>query len=631
VLDAPVPEGAHRVTVRVVSDPVPDRDSMRAVVVPLALDGVEWAGPALVARGELGEIRAGQVAELSGRTTKRPFTVRGDAIAGTIDARSVTVVSGSSMLAGAANAVRDRVADTIEPWRSSSAALVAGFLIGDTRMVADADLDAMRRSGLSHYVAVSGSNVALFLAAWWLLSGPLALSVRRRSVIGLVGLVLFVAITRAEPSVVRASTMAALVLIGRATAMPIDGWAALGGAVVLLLAVDGSLVGDIGFQLSVAATIGVMAGMRLFRDRTPRWLWAALGASISAQAAVTPFLLAHFGAMPLVSPLANVVTAPLVTAATAVGMSAVVTGLPALSMLAEWVAGIVLAVSHLGAAWPQLGLAGVALVAAAAGLAMTRARPLVAAVCAALAVALIVPLPPPTVPTMTVLDVGQGDAVLVTEPGGFTVLVDTGPDPVVLRRALDRHRVRRIDLLIVTHGDVDHVGGLEGVPSVETVWVPEHTELPDVEAWATQIGARWRRVEIGTTVAAGELTIEVMGPARRYASDNDGSVVIQLSVVDGPTVLLAGDVERVAQRDLPLLDPDVVLVPHHGAATSDMAWLSGLDIGLALISAGRDNPYGHPATVTLEAIGDVPVCRTDLHGDLVVVLATPSALPCDGD
>ncbi|NNK91542.1 MAG: hypothetical protein HKO87_03840, partial [Acidimicrobiia bacterium] len=205
VLDAPVPEGAHRVTVRVVSDPVPDRDSMRAVVVPLALDGVEWAGPALLARGDLGEIRAGQLVELSGRTTKRPFTVRGDAIAGTIQARSVTVVSGSSMLSRAANAVRDRVADTIEPWRSSSAALVAGFLIGDTRMVSDADLDAMRRSGLSHYVAVSGSNVALFLAAWWLLSGPLALSVRRRSVIGLVGLVLFVAITRAEPSVVRAS------------------------------------------------------------------------------------------------------------------------------------------------------------------------------------------------------------------------------------------------------------------------------------------------------------------------------------------------------------------------------------------------------------------------------------------
>ncbi|NNC74907.1 MAG: MBL fold metallo-hydrolase [Acidimicrobiia bacterium] len=631
VLEAPVPEGLRAMTVRVVSDPVAERDGWRSVVQPVELEGLAWRGPALLARGDLGEVRAGDLARVEGRLRKEAFTLRGDAVAGTIGVVAVEPIGGSSGLAVLANSLRERVASTIIPSASSSSALVVGFLIGDTRHVADADLDAMRQSGLSHYVAVSGSNVALFLAAWWLLSGPLAMTTRRRSVLGLVGLVLFVAVTRAEPSVVRAATMAALVLIGRATATPIDGWTAVGGGVALLLAVDGSLVADIGFQLSVAATLGVMAGIRLFRGRSPRWLWAALGASLSAQAAVTPLLLIHFGGVPLVSPVANVITAPLVTASTAVGMGAVVTGIPALSNCAAWFAGLVLGVARLGTAWPQLGVVGVAVVAVGGVVAMTRARPLVAVVSAVVAIATVLPVPLPSVPTLTVLDVGQGDAILITEPRGFTVLVDTGPDPVVLRNALRRHRIRRLDLLVVTHGDSDHVGGLAAVPAPDEVWVPDHADLPVIDAWAGDRNVEVTRVESGMVFTAGELRIHVLGPSRRYASDNDGSVVLLVEAPGAPLVLLPGDAERVALGDLPDLAPDVVLVPHHGAGTTDPRWLQGLDARLALISVGAGNPYGHPAPAIVAALQDVAVCRTDLDGDLVVPLEAPMTIPCDQD
>ena len=187
----------------------------------------------------------------------------------------------------------------------------------------------MRLSGLSHFVAVSGSNVALFLSAWWLASGPLGWGPRRRAVLGLAGLAVFVVATRWEPSVVRAATMAALVLGGRLAGRAVDGWTALGGSVTLLLLVSGDLAGDAGFQLSVAATAGVLAGGGLWRDRRPRWAWTALGATVSAQAAVAPLLLIHFGSVPLFAPLTNVVAAPLVAGATAAGGVGVLAGVAA--------------------------------------------------------------------------------------------------------------------------------------------------------------------------------------------------------------------------------------------------------------------------------------------------------------
>ncbi len=97
-----------------------------------------------------------------------------------------------------------------------SAALLSGFLIGDTSRMADADIEALRGAGLSHFVAVSGSNVALFLALWWVVAAPLSLGRRTRVVAGLVGLALFVTVTRWEPSVLRATGMAAVMLVGRA-------------------------------------------------------------------------------------------------------------------------------------------------------------------------------------------------------------------------------------------------------------------------------------------------------------------------------------------------------------------------------------------------------------------------------
>src|SRR5690554_1373413 len=211
------------------------------------------------------------------------------------------------------NAVRGRVMEQLAPF-DDGRALLAGFLIGDTSEMDPSDEEAMRLAGLSHFVAVSGSNVALFLGLLFLAAGPLALGPRRRALVGLVGLPAYTAATRFERSVMRASLMAGIALAGRLVGIALETWQLLSVAVVGLLVTDPSLASSVGFQLSVAATAGVLVGGRwpTVGGKVARGLLVTLGAQI----AVAPLLLMHFGTVPVFSPLANLVAAPLGSGAT---------------------------------------------------------------------------------------------------------------------------------------------------------------------------------------------------------------------------------------------------------------------------------------------------------------------------
>jgi len=632
-LDATAPIGNVEVVGVVLEDPRPYGGSSRFVFQPSHLLVAEawrpFPGAPLAVVADDDSPQAGDTVRVAGVGRPRPTVVRGDPVAGIINARHVAVVArSSSPLFVAGNQLRARVASGLEGHRGDpDAALLAGFLIGDTSDLDSADAEALRRAGLTHYVAVSGSNVALFLAAWWLVAAPFAWNPRLRAGIGLVGLAVFVVVTRWEPSVVRAATMAGLVLGARIAGFPLDAWAALGGAVTLLLLVSGDLAVNVGFQLSVAATAGVLVGAGMFSRRRPRWLWATLGATMAAQAAVVPLLMSHFGGVPLLAPVANLLAAPLVTLSTAIGGVGVLTGLDVLVSMGLQAAGAVLAIAHAAAGWPQLGWAGVGMVGVLALMVSRRATRAVALSAMILAGAtLAMPAGPPAVPTMTALDVGQGDAVLLQDPGGWTMLVDGGRDPQVLSRALQDHGVRRIHVLVATHGDFDHVGGFVGLfdrVEVGRLWVPDQPDLgdvlPELVLEAAERGIPVVRRRAGTMERIGSFELTVLGPRRRYAEPNNGSIVLWVTV-EGSTVLLPGDIGAVAQGELETVRPDVMLIPHHGSSTTDLDWLAANAPALAVISVGRDNTYGHPAPEVLQVLedGGVPVWLTSEHGDIVV-------------
>jgi competence protein ComEC len=633
-LEAPLPEGPVRIVGTIVSAPA------RIVIVPdhlLAPSGWEpWRGPRLQVAG-LGEADVGDRFVLSGDLRRRPRMQLGGPVVGDLEVLDgQRLASSSNPVVVAANALRLRVESGLRSVvHRPEGALVSGFLIGDVRRLPSDDYESLRLAGLSHFVVVSGSNVALFLAALWLATGPLGWSPRRRIIVGLVGVVVFAVVTRWEPSVLRASAMAAAVLGARLVGWHVSALRALSLAVTTLVVVTGSIVHDVGFQLSVAATAGIVLGAPLWVGRRPLWLWASLGASLSAQVAVAPLLLGHFGSIPIVSPLTNLVSAPLVAVATMTGGVGAVAGVSPLVEIAAAVAGVVLVVARSGAEVGQIGWTGFALALAVVLLAWRHrgVRGPVALI-SVLAVGLsLVPAGPPDRPVVRFLDVGQGDATLFQGPGGETILVDGGLDPRVLRSHLRERGIRRIDLLVISHRHADHSAGLVGITRtvpVALVWHPpqlgESSPLDLVVEEAVASGASAEVPSVGDRVGVGEFEITVLGPLRRYASPNDGSIVL-LVEARGRRVLMTGDIEAIAQAELGPIPADVMKVPHQGAATSSLEWLDASRPAVAVISVGP-NTFGHPSQDVIGVLGDggAIVRRTDLDGTITIQLDAAPAL-----
>jgi competence protein ComEC len=584
------------------------------------------SGPVLVSFDEAPEAGRGDVIEVTGTIGGEPGTASGRPYGAVLRVRRLGAITPSPFLPHrAGKLITEKVEERLQPY-DDSRALLAGFLIGDTARISDSDVDAMRRSGLAHFVAVSGSNVALFLALLALAAGPLALGPKRRAILGLVALPVYVAATRFEPSVMRASFMAGMALAGRLFGVVLEAWQLLALAVASLVFIDPAMTSNVGFQLSVAATGGVLVGARWPLSAR---VWRPLAVTLGAQLAVAPLLVVHFDVVPLLSPLVNLVAAPLVASSTVLGAIGVA-GAGFLVAPAAWLAGLVLDLARAAAPWPQL--TGVQLAAVAiGGLALTllpRLRPLAAlAASAGLMIALVSPGAALGAGRVAVLDVGQGDAILIHGGDGRFALVDGGPDSRLIVDRLRDYGVTGLELVILTHVHADHAAGLVGVVEgfpIGTIWAnPDPHSTPASRELFETMARRdlgYSAPGVGDQWQLGVLTLVVEGPVRRYASANDQSIVV---TVVGPrrTMLLSGDIEIFAQADLSHLRADVLKVPHQGAATSDPVWLAGVGSSLAVISVGP-NTFGHPVEWVLELLAESnEVARTDEEGDVVVDLA----------
>ena len=642
MLAAPVVEGEATVRAVARTDPRSAEGRPWLLARPLVYrtaddqPWTEWFGPVMMIHAtDAGELAAGEIFEASGHLVKEAGRRGNSVYAGRMWTGVLARVSpAQGWVVNVGNQARRRVMENLRSGPPDGLGLVAGFLVGDTTQLSGSDLADLRRSGLSHYVAVSGGNVALFLGALWILMWPVASRPRLRSLVGLVALGVFTVVTRWEPSVLRAGLLASLTLGARAVGLPLGSWAALGTTVVVALLVSAELARSLGFALSVAATLGVMTGMRMASERRPRWVWQTLGAALAAQVAVAPLLLGSFGSIPLMSPVANLAAGPLVVVSTILGGIGSVSGWQPLVWPAALAAEGVLAVSRFLSPFPQLGLLG-ASAAAAAGLMVWRwpsiRLPMLTAVLFALAAVRVSPVLLPVVgadgarpPAVVFLDVGQGDSILVLGTR-LTILIDGGPDPAILAEKLRKYRVSEVDLVVITHPHADHVRGLEtvvGEMPVRGVWDASHPHQTPAYRMLTEriaeAGIPVYRPTPGQVLQAGELEVEVMGPQRRYKHVNDQSIVLMVTLA-GTNFLMAADVQAVAQAELGEIRPDVLKVPHQGAATSDRRWLRANAGRLAVISVGP-NDYGHPAPWVERTLADAGarVVRTDRHGDVVV-------------
>ena len=319
-------------------------------------------GPILVNLPTGADSSRGEVVRVEGSVVGGAGEIGGRRHRGTVDVDEFEVIAGpGSPILALGNAMRDRVIERLSPLEGGRG-LLAGFMVGDTSGVHEVDQSAMRRAGLSHFTAVSGSNVAIFLGLLFLAAGPIGIGPKRRAILGLLGLPVFAAATRFEPSVLRASAMAGLVLAGRLFGIVMETWQVLSAAVIALLLVDPGLVSSAGFQLSVAATVGVIVGSRW--PSSGGKVARALAVTIGAQVTVAPLLILHFGLVPLLSPLANLLAAPLVAASTVLGVLGVF-GPGFLSDLGAAFAAAVLWLARTASSLPQIGWLGLGVILAA--------------------------------------------------------------------------------------------------------------------------------------------------------------------------------------------------------------------------------------------------------------------------
>lgn len=601
------------------------------------------------------------------RTTGRLGPADDDDLAGVLAGRGPPeVVAPPDLWWRGAGAVRDSVRESVAHRPADQRALVPALVDGDDTGLDEQVAADFRTTGLTHLLAVSGTNLTLVVGFLLLLARWCGMRGGWLYLVGALGIVGFVLLARTEPSVLRAAVMGAVGLVSMGFDGRRRGPRALGVAVVVLLLVQPGLAVQPGFALSVLATGGIVLLAPVWRDALARWLPRGVAEAIAvpaaAQLACTPVVAALSGQVSLVAVAANLLVGPAVAPATVLGLGGGLVGLvwPAagrvLGTLAGWCVAWIVAVATRAADLPGAALGWgsgtVALVAltllvavvALAGPVLLRHPVTGVGCCLLLGLAVVVRPPQPGWPpsgwVLVACDVGQGDALVLTAGDGAGVVVDAGPDPVALDRCLDRLEVSTVPLAVLTHFHADHVDGFPGLFEGRDVGAVETTPLRDPPEAVQEVGATAEAHGVTPTVApyavprrVGDLTLTVLWPPPTAATTgpgdgstaNDASVVL-LAEVRGVRMLLTGDVEPHGQaaiaRAWPGLRVDVLKVPHHGSRYQDESWLVGLGARVAMVSVGADNDYGHPAADALEPLeaAGARVLRTDEGGDLAVVV-----------
>jgi competence protein ComEC len=475
-----------------------------------------------------------------------------------------------------AGEIRDRAEVALEAGMPApQAELARGFVLGQDDRIDSRTVEDFRRSGLAHLLAVSGQNVALLALLAMPLLAALGIPSRMRLVWVLALIALYVPLAGAGPSIQRAGVMGALTVLATIAGRRSSRLYALAVAALVTLAIEPRIAADVGWQLSFAAVLGILAVAGPLREALAariggHGLAGALadGAAmtIAATVATAPLIAFHFGALSTTTLLANLLALPAVAPAMWLGMLAAaagqVPGFPVEAInalnapLLAYVAEVAARCGRPGWAYPQVHLGAGGLLAAYLGIAaamlavarwrrrrriaasrhrgerggkasppagQTRRRAVPGRVIVALGLVALVlfqatggdgeAAPPAAGLRVTALDVGQGDAILLQPPRAAAILVDTGPAGSGVATKLEEAGVSRLGAVIVTHDQSDHSGGLAELLTAIPVERVLHGVL-DRETSELIGGVATARLAAGDRVRAGALRLEVLWPPR---------------------------------------------------------------------------------------------------------------------
>ncbi len=585
-------------------------------------------------------------------------------------------------LAGWIDGIRDRAEAALErgtPERE--AALARGFVLGEDDRIDGRTRDDFQRSNLTHLLAVSGENVILLCVLAWPLLALIGLTLRARLIGALCLIAVYVPVTGAGPSIQRAGVMGAAGLVAALADRPRSRWYAVLLAAAVTLAVNPRADGDVGWQLSFAAVIGILLWSRRLvalisgdteRGSARRALAEAVAVTVAATVATAPLMAAAFDQFSPAALPANVLAAPAVAPAMWLGMLTGILGqlplipvepinwldslcLAYIAQVAHWLAAPdwALLTVHLRSVWTVIAAYLALLVAMELILRWLTSRrdgrgsarkppqtvlgfpsgipgrPAVILLVALVVLAAWQLHPSDRAPAragdlvVRVLDVGQGDSILLQPPGGEAVLVDTGPPGDGVEDRLRDLGIGHLAAIVISHDQSDHSGDLgDLLQSVEVDRVVYGRDDRRLRAAALSSGAQPFQLTEGSGLDFGALHLTALWPPRELLGETgeDPNLFCLVLVARWRhfTMLLTGDAEA---ESVPM-DPgpvDVLKVSHHGSADEGLDELLERSVPkLAVISVGAGNPFGHPTSETLAELRShqVPTMRTDRGGEI---------------
>jgi competence protein ComEC len=525
------------------------------------------------------------------------------------------------------------------------------MVLGDTSKQSAEFKEAMKRSGLTHLVAVSGANFAIVSTfVLWCMQ----FVIRRKNIRVIAtaaALMCFIALVRPSPSVLRAAAMAAVLLTAQLGKRGSDSLPALGFAICAVVLGDPWQSRDAGFALSVLATAGLLLLAPRIQERLPthKKLAGALAPPIAAMVFCSPILVSLSGYLSPMSIVANLLAAPVVAPITVMGFIAALVS-PFAPWLVELIifvirfpAGFITGVAHWISTFPVLtihnGLLGFLIMALIlGGLILFRRN---WKKCSAALLIIIIFLGwiqrwPAGDWQVAQCDVGQGDSLAINLGNDRAVVIDVGAEAAAVDKCLKDLGVKEIPLIILSHFHADHVGGLSGLlrgRRVGQVWISNNQD-PEIESSLALNSLKASQIitaQKGLVAQIGTVQLNVLWPEASTRSFeelpgegsliNNSSIAVLVTTPDW-SLFSAGDLEPPAQHELVnAVGPvDIYKVSHHGSKYQDEGLMRELSPQIALISVGAKNSYGHPAPESIDSLTRLgtQVLRTDKDGAVAI-------------
>src|SRR5690625_1010873 len=548
--------------------------------------------------------------------------------------------------------VSDSMSDETSAWLSA-------LVLGDDSLLEEKVVDLFQRWSLSHILAISGLHVGLIVGLVYFFIVKLGIVTKEKAQwIMIFFLPVYALIAGGQPSVWRASLMVLVFIVLNKMKLKLSMTDVLSMIFILLIIVDKYIIYHVGFQLSFAVTFGLILSRDLLSS-TPSVFFQGLLISFISQMMILPIQLAYFSFFQPLSILVNVIVVPYFSLIVIPLLFLMLIFSPLFPFFIHIFDQAFSSMHHLFISWIKWidKIANFPIVIGDFPMIMVILYFVVFYFCmhhlqkgklvasfkygillTAVLMSLILRPYVSPVGTVTMLDIGQGDAFVIELPyrrgvffvdagAGFSFTDFKSNNKVfkhVIKPYLYSRGITKIDAIFISHEDIDHMGSVEFLVeemSVDQIMISHYYEL-DVnhEKHWEENGAQIRKVNAGETLMLGGQMFHVLGPMLDKNSANENSLVVYTSL-GGMNWLFTGDIGKATERELlsssRALPVDVLKVAHHGSNTSTDAWfVESIRPAYALVSAGVNNSYGHPAKDVLETLEDsgVYILRTDISG-----------------